>query len=163
MEKKREIRQPTFAESVFAFLLMFFFVLVGYLIMGMRIELMMVAAAAGAGIMAWRLGYTWSDLEGAISQRIVSATPAILIIWVIGIVIATFIFSGSIPMMIYYGIQLVNPKYLLISAFLMCLIFFEILQRPPRFGLLCSLHLASLRTRSEQSRLVSTTIWLSLR
>lgn len=123
MEKKREIRQPTFAESVFAFLLMFFFVLVGYLIMGMRIELMMVAAAAGAGVMAWRLGYTWSDLEGAISQRIVSATPAILIIWVIGIVIATFIFSGSIPMMIYYGIQLVNPKYLLISAFLMCLIF----------------------------------------
>ncbi|TVT27409.1 Na+/H+ antiporter NhaC [Salinicoccus cyprini] len=123
MKNNKIRRQPTFGESIFSFLIMFFFVFVGYMILGLRIELMMIAAAAGAGILAWRIGYTWTDMESAITQRLISATPAILIIWVIGIVIATFIFSGSIPMLIFYGIQIVHSEYLLISAFLLCLLF----------------------------------------
>lgn len=66
---------------------------------------------------------TWSEMEQAISKRLTGATPAILIIWIIGIVIGTFIFSGSIPMLIYYGINVINPEYLLVSAFLLNIIF----------------------------------------
>ncbi|MBT2217971.1 Na+/H+ antiporter NhaC [Virgibacillus dakarensis] len=120
MNKKRE---ATFFESVLSLFFMFFFVFIGYLLFGLRVELMMVAAAACAGILAWRIGLTWTEMEKTISERIISATPAILIIWVIGIVIATFIFSGSIPMLIYYGIKIVNPEHLLISAFLLNIIF----------------------------------------
>lgn len=113
MEKSK----VTYFESILALFFMFFFVFVGYLLFDLRVELMMIAAAAGAGLLALRSGLNWKEMESAISTRIVSATPAILIIWVIGIVIATFIYSGSIPMLIYYGIQIVSPEHLLISAF----------------------------------------------
>ncbi|HZG70180.1 MAG TPA: Na+/H+ antiporter NhaC, partial [Chondromyces sp.] len=116
-------RNPTYGESILSLLFMFIFVFVGFLAFDLRVELMMIAAASCAGILAWRLGYTWGELEKVISNRITGATPAILIIWVIGIVISTFIFSGSIPMLIYYGIEIVNPQYLLVSAFLLCIIF----------------------------------------
>lgn len=116
-------RDATFFESILSLFLMFFFVFVGYLIFGLRVELMMVAAAVGAGLLALRLGMTWQDMERAISKRLTGATPAILIIWTIGIVIGTFIFSGSIPMLIYYGINIINPEYLLVSAFLLNVIF----------------------------------------
>ncbi|PWW32209.1 transporter (NhaC family) [Cytobacillus oceanisediminis] len=118
-----EKRNATYGESILALLFMFVFVFVGFLAFGLRVELMMVAAAGCAGILARRLGYSWSDLEKAISSRIAGATPAILIIWVIGIVISTFIFSGSIPMLIFYGIDIVTPQYLLVSAFLLCVVF----------------------------------------
>src|SRR5699024_7245297 len=107
----------TYFESVLALFFMFFFVFVGYLLFDLRVEFMMIAAASGAGLLALRSGLSWKEMEDAISTRIVSATPAILIIWVIGIVIATFIYSGSIPMLIYYGIQIVSPEHILISAF----------------------------------------------
>lgn len=116
-------REATIGESLLSLFFMFLFVFVGYLILELKVELMMVAAASSVGILAWRIGYTWNDIEGAITKRIVSATPAILIIWVIGIVISTFILSGSIPMLIYYGLQIVNPEYLLVSAFVLCIIF----------------------------------------
>lgn len=118
--KKREV---TFFESILSLLLMVFFVFVGYLIFGLRVELMMVAAAIGAGLLARRAGMTWHEMEQAISKRITGATPAILIIWIIGVVIGTFIFSGSIPMLIYYGINVINPEYLLVSAFLLNVLF----------------------------------------
>lgn len=116
-------RDASFFESILSLFLMFIFVFVGYLIFGLRVELMMVAAAIGAGLLAFRLGMTWSEMEQAISKRLTGATPAILIIWIIGIVIGTFIFSGSIPMLIYYGINVINPEYLLVSAFLLNILF----------------------------------------
>lgn len=118
-----EKRKASFVESILSLLFMVIFVFVGFFAFQLRVELMMVAAACCAGIMAWRLGYRWSELEEAISERITKATPAILIIWVIGMVISTFIFSGSIPMMIYYGIEFINPQYLLVSAYLLCIVF----------------------------------------
>ena len=118
-----EKRKATYGESILALLCMVVFVFVGFLAFDLRVELMMVAAAGCAGILARRLGYSWPDLENAISSRIAGAIPAILIIWVIGIVISTFIFSGSIPMLIYYGIEIVTPQYLFVSSFLLCVVF----------------------------------------
>ncbi|UJL45802.1 hypothetical protein KFZ58_15650 [Virgibacillus sp. NKC19-16] len=116
-------RKPTYVESISALLLIVVFIFGGYFLFSLNVQMMMVAAAAGAGLLALRLGYTWGELETAISKRIVSATPAILIIWIIGAIIATFIFSGSIPMLIYYGIQVVDPRYIYASAFVICIIF----------------------------------------
>lgn len=116
-------REPTFVESILSLSFMFFFIFIGYVIFGLQVELMMVAAAVGAGLLALRVGMTWQDMEEAISSRIKGVTPAVLIIWVVGILIGTFIFSGSIPMLVYYGIEFINPEYLLVSAFFITILF----------------------------------------
>jgi NhaC family Na+:H+ antiporter len=116
-------RKPTMAESIVALMILVVVIFFGYMMFRLRVEVLMIISAVGAGIMAHRLGYTWNDMEEAISKKLAKATPAILIIWIIGIVVASLMFSGSIPMLIYYGIKMVNPKIVIISAFFTCMVF----------------------------------------
>ena len=44
--------------------------------------------------------------------------PAIFIILAVGIIIGTWIYSGTVPILIYYGLQMINPTYFLVMAFL---------------------------------------------
>lgn len=119
----RPKKDPTFAQSIAALFVLFVYIGIGYLWLRLRIEFLMIAAAATVAVMAVRNGYTWAELEKAICKRIGKALPALLIIWVIGMVIATFLYSGSIAMLIYYGVIYVSPKYLFVSACLACVVF----------------------------------------
>lgn len=116
-------RNPTFAESLLALSFIIVFVFGGFFLFELDVALMLVASAACAGMLARRLGYTWNDLEKAIGERLMRATPAILIIWIIGLIIATFIYSGSIPMLIFYGMQIIEPEYIFVTSFIICMIF----------------------------------------
>lgn len=49
--------------------------------------------------------------------------PAILILLAIGVIIGSWIISGTIPMLIYYGINLINPNYIYLLSFLIPIIF----------------------------------------
>lgn len=115
-------RAPTLGESILALLSMAVIIAVGYIGFGIRVEPLMILSAIVSGLLARRVGMRWKDIEGAICQKIIQATPAILIMWTIGMVIATFIFSGSIPMIIYYGLKIINPQYLYVCAFLVCVV-----------------------------------------
>ena len=53
-----------------------------------------------------------------IAERLNTAMPAILIILAVGIIVGSWMFSGTVPALIYYGLDLLNPSYFLISAFL---------------------------------------------
>lgn len=65
-----------------------------------------------------RLGYTWEELQKGIIEKIASALPATLILWSVGLLIGAWMFSGTVPMIIYYGVDIINPRFLYISAFL---------------------------------------------
>lgn len=125
MEKRSEnveknIKEATLKQSILVFSFMVITILLGSIVWGIRIEILMIISTAFALIIAKLNGYTWSEMEDAISEKITKATPAILIVWVIGIVIAAFMFSGSIPMVIYYGLKIINPQYMYVCAFLVC-------------------------------------------
>lgn len=115
-------REPGFWESLFAVAQMAVIVAVGYIVFHIRIEILMILSAVVAGLAARRLGYSYQELENGICEKLMKATPAILIIWMIGIVIASFMFSGSIPMVIYYGLKLLHPHYIYVCSFLVCAI-----------------------------------------
>ena len=69
------------------------------------------------------IGYKWSVIQNAIVDKLSKGFPAILILFAIGIIIGTWIVSGTIPMLIYYGIKLINPDYMYILAFVIPIIF----------------------------------------
>lgn len=56
------------------------------------------------------LGYRWDELEKALSEGVMSALPAVFILFIIGIIIGVWILSGIIPALIYYGLALINPQ-----------------------------------------------------
>lgn len=69
------------------------------------------------------LGYKWSKIQDALVNKLSKGFPAILILFSIGIIIGTWIISGTIPMLIYFGIKLINPSYIYFLAFFIPIIF----------------------------------------
>lgn len=112
-------RKPTAAESYLCVGLSAAIIL-SALILKLRVEFALLIVAALSMLLALRLGYTWNEIESAIGKRIGSLTSTILIMWVIGFMLGAMLFSGTLPMIVYYGFELINPKFLYLSAFLVC-------------------------------------------
>lgn len=69
------------------------------------------------------LGFLWEDIQKAFIAKLAQGFPVVLILFAIGIIIGTWIVCGTIPMLIYYGIKLIDPSYLYLLAFFTPIIF----------------------------------------
>lgn len=77
--------------------------------------------AAGVGvIVGLRNGYTWKEIERGIVHGIGLSMGAILILLVVGSVIGTWILSGVVPTMIYYGLMVLKPAIFYAAACVIC-------------------------------------------
>ncbi len=65
----------------------------------------------------------WIDIFQSANKSIQEVVPGMLILLVIGPLIAAFIMSGLIPMLISYGIQLINPTLIYVMALILPIIF----------------------------------------
>lgn len=93
----------------------------GGLTVGLTGELLItviLTAAATAGLVAARHGVTWNDIQASTGARIAAVLPALLILLSIGMLIATWVLSGTIPWLVFWGVRLVRPELLIITAFL---------------------------------------------
>ena len=62
----------------------------------------------------------WDNLEKEITDKIASCTPAIIILLLIGAIGGTWMVSGIVPTMIYYGMQIIRPEVFLVSSSILC-------------------------------------------
>ena len=62
----------------------------------------------------------WEVLEQEITNKVASCTPAIIILLLIGAIGGTWMVSGIVPTMIYYGMQMIRPEVFLVSSSLLC-------------------------------------------
>ncbi|MBR0264283.1 MAG: sodium:proton antiporter [Prevotella sp.] len=62
----------------------------------------------------------WEQLEKEITAKIASCTPAIIILLLIGAIGGTWMVSGIVPTMIYYGMQIIRPEVFFVSSSLLC-------------------------------------------
>lgn len=69
-----------------------------------------IVATAIIGLMT---GFKWNELESFIAKGISRALPAIFILFLIGVIIGTWILSGVIPTIIYYGLGVLKPSIFL--------------------------------------------------
>ena len=63
---------------------------------------------------------TWENLEHEITRKVANCTPAIIILLLIGAIGGTWMVSGIVPSMIYYGMQILRPEIFLVSSSLLC-------------------------------------------
>lgn len=111
------IRKPTFTEALIPLVSMIFLLGIGYGKYGLPIQALLIAAAAIASIIAKRVGYTWKDMIGGVAEKITSSLPSLLVMVCVGAMIASWMVSGTIPMLIYYGIKIIDPQFLFVTAF----------------------------------------------
>ena len=83
-------------------------------------QIALVLAAFAAGIISWSLGRTWAEIEKSMINSIGSAMGAMLILMVIGSLSGTWLLSGIVPAMIYYGLKVLNPTIFLFATCFVC-------------------------------------------
>ena len=78
--------------------------------------------ASGVVIAIAMLGYKvpWSSLEGAIADNIKSIGTAVIVLLLIGAVAGSWMVSGIVPTLIYYGLKVLSPKIFLLAVCLIC-------------------------------------------
>ena len=80
-------------------------------------QLALLLAGALAAIIGGKYGVTWKVILSGITKSISSTTPALIILLLIGSLAGTWLLSGIVPAMIYYGLQILSPKVVDSSKF----------------------------------------------
>ena len=73
-------------------------------------QIALIIAAGIASIVAIKNGHLWKDILEAIVKSISTAMGALLIFLCVGALIGTWLLSGTVPTLIYYGLEILNPK-----------------------------------------------------
>ena len=81
---------------------------------------LLAASAVSVLIGHFQKRLTWENLEKEITAKIASCTPAIIILLLIGAIGGTWMVSGIVPTMIYYGMQIIRPEVFLVSSSILC-------------------------------------------
>ena len=79
-------------------------------------QLALLFAAATASMVGVKYGASWKKILNGASKSISSTTPSLIILLLIGSLAGTWLLSGIIPAMIYYGLQILNPKIFLFAT-----------------------------------------------
>ncbi|MDA0349253.1 MAG: Na+/H+ antiporter NhaC [Verrucomicrobia bacterium] len=96
------------------------FLFIGIFVFGTDPHIPLILAAVVAAFIGSRAGFGWKDLQSSIVSSISISMPAILILIAIGILIGTWVASGIVPLMIFYGLKILSPGFFLVATCLIC-------------------------------------------
>lgn len=85
-------------------------------------QIALIMAGCVALVIGVKNGHTWREVEKAVAQGIANTFGAILILFAVGMLIGSWILSGTVPAMIYYGLQIINPSIFYFTACVLCAI-----------------------------------------
>ncbi len=83
-------------------------------------QIALLFSAAVASIISIALGVKWKTVRKHIVHHISSAMPSILILLLIGSLAGTWMLSGVVPSLIFYGLKIIEPKVFLITSVIIC-------------------------------------------
>ncbi len=85
-------------------------------------QIVLLLSAALAGVLSYRRRISWKVLQGGVLHSINSAMSSILILLLIGSLAGTWMISGIVPAMIYYGLEILSPTFILLASVVVCAI-----------------------------------------
>ena len=120
-------RIPTLIESFLPIIFLVIFLSINVSVFGDdalsgSIQIVLICSSALATVIAFNLGFTWIEIQKGIQNSINSAIPSILILFLVGSLAGSWLLSGIVPALIYYGIQILNAKIFLFAACIICTI-----------------------------------------
>jgi NhaC family Na+:H+ antiporter len=80
----------------------------------------LIISAAAAALIGIKNGLTWKVIEEGMISTITMSLHAILILLMVGALIGSWILAGTVPSMIYYGVDLISPDYFYATSCLVC-------------------------------------------
>lgn len=84
------------------------------------IQVALVMCAAVAALIALKNGHTWEEVQAAGQGALSSITSAMFILLAVGALIGVWNLSGTIPTLVYYGIQILSADWYYAATALIC-------------------------------------------
>ncbi len=81
---------------------------------------LLFASGVSVCLSMWIYKMPWQKFEHAIKTTIGGASVSIVILIIIGMLSGAWMISGVVPTMIYYGVQIMSPRFFLVSACAIC-------------------------------------------
>ena len=116
----RTKRKASLTESIIVIVFMLAVLCFVSGVLGVNVRVCLVICILFDMFMAWRLGYNWSDLMETISKKIGPLSTLFMILLGIGFVIGTWMMSGTVPILVAWMAEAVNPNFTIVLTFLFC-------------------------------------------
>lgn len=118
-EKKKIVRMGVM-EAIL--ILVILFCILGFLIIGLRLSPQVPILTALTFLMFYGKirGFDWDDIIEGIENGIKPGIIPLMIFLMIGSLIACWIFSGTIPTIMYFGFNIISAKFFLPTVFIVC-------------------------------------------
>jgi len=117
---EKNSRLPSFAQAGILFALIVCIILYGTLGLHVAAHIPIFVSLVLSILLGLYLKYPWNELENAIYKGVNIGLLSMLIMILIGMVIGSWIACGTIPYIIYIGIQVFSPHWFLVSTLLIC-------------------------------------------
>ncbi len=121
MDSKIKIKSPSLFQAFIPIIFLIFLLSLNVLFWGDATlagsnQIALLLAASLATVIAMRLGYKWEKIRNRVVKTIGKSMPSILILLLIGSLSGTWLISGVIPALIYYGLDILQPSIFLFAT-----------------------------------------------
>ena len=83
-------------------------------------QFILILGAAVAAIVGFYNKVSYKQMLEEVAENVKSTTGSLLILLMVGALAGTWLISGVIPSMIYYGLQILNPTFFLVASVIIC-------------------------------------------
>lgn len=115
-----DTRDPGFLHSLLCFGGVIVIVISGLLWLGISLHSLLVIALVWVAGHSYWLGFSYKSIKSSMISGIEKGLGAIFIFFLIGILVAALIESGTIGALIYYGLDLLHPSFFLPAGLVLC-------------------------------------------
>ncbi|OAN13178.1 hypothetical protein A3K86_16085 [Photobacterium jeanii] len=120
LNQREDIRRPFFGEAVFLLSFITLSLIVGILVFHLDVHILLIISVVLTMLFCWRCGYNLDKQIEIMGESLKNATGAMFAFILIGMIIGVWILAGTIPALIYYGLDIVSPAFFLPAGFLVC-------------------------------------------
>ena len=120
MESKKEFKTPSLGYSAFVLAALAISTFVQFKILGASLNVTMFLNWLLMTLLAIPLGFTYDDLEKKAAENLAGVLTTLFIMYAIGCLAGSWMASGTVPAIIYYGMDLMNAKFFLPTSLVLC-------------------------------------------
>lgn len=119
-KKERQTRKPKMWEACIPVFVLLFTMVMGTIVWGIEPHVPLVLSCIATALMAAVCGYNWEAIITGALDSIKSAVEALLIIMCVGMLIGSWVWAGTMPAMVYYGLEMISPGAFLVVGAILC-------------------------------------------
>ena len=123
----RIIKDPSYADAIIPVVVLIVLVAGGVYLFGLDaadgpMQVALIFSSMIVALVLLKNGHTWEEISKSSGSALASVSTPFFILFSVGALIGTWNMAGTIPTMVYYGIQLLHPSYFYVAAFLICVV-----------------------------------------